>query len=149
MRAEPASAPGTYLLLLECNQAKQLKVGSFGNIITARGYYLYAGSAFGPGGVKARVGHHSRVAQRPHWHIDYLRSVSRFLTAWCRYDERLEHQWAQALSRCDGMDAPFRGFGSSDCGCATHLFFSQRRPLQTTLERVLNTGLDEVGPAGW
>jgi len=37
------------------------------------GYYIYIGSAFGPGGVRARMLRHLRADKPKHWHIDYLR----------------------------------------------------------------------------
>ena len=141
---KPESTPGTYLLLLECNQAKRLKVGRLGDMTMAKGFYLYTGSAFGPGGIHARIRHHSRIAGRPHWHIDYLRAVTRFAAAWCCYHARLEHQWAQLLKDHQGMEAPLKGFGSSDCECATHLFFSKSRPTLASLETLLGTGLRVV-----
>jgi Uri superfamily endonuclease len=142
------SAPGTYLLLLECSEVKRLKAGRLGDMTTAKGFYLYTGSAFGPGGVRARIHHHARMSQSPHWHIDYLRAVSRFAAAWCCYHERLEHQWAQALQNHQGMESPLKGFGSSDCNCATHLFFSKSRPTLASLERMLGTGLSVVEFSG-
>jgi Uri superfamily endonuclease len=36
------------------------------------GRYIYAGSAYGPGGLKARVSRHMRRAKRSQWHIDQL-----------------------------------------------------------------------------
>ncbi len=142
------SAPGTYLLLLQCDQVMRLRIGSLGELVTARGFYVYTGSAFGPGGIRARIAHHARIARRPHWHIDYLRAVSMPVAALCRYHERLEHQWAQALQDQGAMAAPLQGFGSSDCGCATHLFFSAARPTLESLERALETGLSIVELAG-
>ena len=141
------SAPGTYLLLLECDLVKRLRIGSLGELVTSKGFYLYSGSAFGPGGIRARIAHHARIARRPHWHIDYLRAVSIPVAALCRYDERLEHQWAQALQGQESMAEPLQGFGSSDCGCATHLFFSATRPTLESLERALDTGLSVVALA--
>ena len=145
---KPESTPGSYLLLLECEQAKRLKVGRLGDLTTAKCFSLYTGSAFGPGGIHARIRHHSGIAGRPHWHIDYLRAVSRFAAAWCCYHERLEHQWAQALQNQQEMEAPLRGFGSSDCDCQAHLFFSKTRPTPALLETLLGTGLSVVELSG-
>ena len=139
-----ASAPGTYVLMLECKRAASVSIGKLGQINTCPGYYLYVGSAFGAGGIQARVDHHSRPALKPHWHIDYLRTAAGLEAAWCKYDARLEHEWAQALNRCEAMDAPLKGFGSSDCDCSTHMFFSKTRPTLESLESVLNTRLSVV-----
>ena len=139
-----ASRCGTYLLLLEAEQEVGLMVGKLGRMVAAPGYYLYVGSAFGPGGVAARIRHHRKAAIRPHWHIDYLRTVARPVDAWCVYDHRCEHEWAQLLMQDNNTVMPLHGFGSTDCGCATHLFYLQHKPLKAVLEKLLNRRLDTV-----
>jgi Uri superfamily endonuclease len=109
------------------------------------GYYVYVGSAFGPGGVSARLRHHQRIATKPHWHIDYLRLATRFLDAWCVYCKRYEHEWAQRLIQSRSTAMPLSGFGSSDCVCATHLFYFRDPPMKPELEKLLNTALETVG----
>jgi Uri superfamily endonuclease len=94
-----------------------------------RGWYLYVGSAFGPGGVAARCNHHRRVSERPRWHIDYLRAATRLRGIWFTHDERRrEHQWADILQAGMGLKRPVTGFGASDCNCESHLFFMEKRP---------------------
>ena len=48
-------APGTYALVLRVSAPTTLAVGQLGDITFSPGYYVYIGSAHGPGGVKARV----------------------------------------------------------------------------------------------
>jgi Uri superfamily endonuclease len=87
------------------------------------GWYAYAGSAHGPGGIAARVRRHLRAAKRLHWHIDYLRAVANPVEVWYATDpERWECRWAEALSTLPGVSTPASGFGASDCCCVTHLF---------------------------
>ncbi|MEJ2590508.1 MAG: DUF123 domain-containing protein [Candidatus Thiodiazotropha sp.] len=94
-----------------------------------RGWYLYVGSAFGPGGVAARCNHHRRISERPRWHIDYLRAAASLRGIWFTHDtERREHHWAAILSRDMGLECPVAGFGASDCGCESHLFYCGIRP---------------------
>lgn len=92
------------------------------------GFYVYVGSAFGPGGVQARVGRHFRKAKRHRWHIDYLRAAVEPVGAWCSFvPNRLEHDWATAFNRVeDACCIP--GFGCSDCSCGSHLFAMPRMP---------------------
>ena len=98
-------------------------------MVLPRGWYLYVGSAFGPGGVAARCNHHRRISERPRWHIDYLRAAAPLRGIWFTHDaERREHQWAGILSREMGLESPSAGFGASDCGCESHLFFCGIRP---------------------
>jgi Uri superfamily endonuclease len=64
---------GTYALILRSHSKATTQVGRWGRINLETGYYIYIGSAFGPGGVRARVSRHFRKEKRKHWHIDYLR----------------------------------------------------------------------------
>ena len=121
---------GTYALILFCSQDKQVQIVKLGPLRLRQGFYVYVGSAFGPGGVRARVAHHQKVSQRPHWHIDYLRPHTRLDRIWYSHDRlRREHQWAHAIHNLRGASVPLAGFGSSDCKCSTHLLFFTRRPL--------------------
>ena len=139
-----AAMGGTYVLLLECVVKAGLSIGKLGRMMTGPGYYLYVGSAFGPGGVRARINHHRKIAIRPHWHIDYLRPVAGFIDAWCVYDRRCEHEWAQILMQNENIAMPLQDFGSSDCVCATHLFQLEHKPAKADLEALLNSKLSAV-----
>jgi len=122
------AAPGTYVLVLRSQTNAKVRIGRWGHLDVAPGFYLYAGSAFGPGGIQARVSRHHRRDKRRHWHIDYLGDVATPCGAWYSHETaRLEHRWAQVLSRMDGMSA-IPGFGCSDCGCHSHLFQTSREP---------------------
>ncbi|MDH3691419.1 MAG: GIY-YIG nuclease family protein [Gammaproteobacteria bacterium] len=123
------SRPGTYILLARCVSKHIIRIGKIGTLRTQTGYYAYVGSAFGPGGVRARLAHHTRVSHRRHWHMDYLRPVVQIEAAWCSFDpKQQEHQWAELCSRLPNSHAPLNGFGSSDCKCDTHLFFFSDAP---------------------
>jgi len=127
--AAPEHRPGTYVLVLEVDEARSIRVGRLGDFPFPAGWYCYVGSAFGPGGVAARCGHHRRVGHRPHWHIDYLRVHCRLREIWYTHDSRpCEHRWAQCLGRIRGAQRPVPGFGASDCGCPSHLWHFRRRP---------------------
>jgi Uri superfamily endonuclease len=139
-----ASRCGTYLLLLECTRRGELAIGKLGVMMAEPGYYLYVGSAYGPGGVSARISHHRKTAVRPHWHIDYLRTVAGLVDAWCVFDRRCEHEWAQLLMQHKNTVIPLKKFGSSDCGCLTHLFYLKRKPAKATLEKLLNSKFYKV-----
>jgi Uri superfamily endonuclease len=120
---------GTYALILFCSRAERVRIGKLGPLKLRRGFYVYVGSALGPGGVRARVAHHQKVSPRPHWHVDYLRFHTRLDGIWYSHDQvRREHQWARLIHTLRGASVPAAGFGSSDCRCETHLFFFKRRP---------------------
>lgn len=116
------NTPGTYVLLMDQFASQTLVVGRLGRMPVGAGLYAYVGSAFGPGGVQARVARHWAGTTSPHWHIDYLRAAGRLCRVWHTYDTvRRECAWAEALRALPGASVPLRGFGASDCGCSSHL----------------------------
>lgn len=116
---------GTYALVLHCLHQKNIDIGKLGKMKLRKGYYIYIGSAFGPGGILARLNHHCRTAKSPHWHIDYLVPAVKIVEVWYSTDkEPKEHQWANTVSNVQEVELPLKGFGSSDCKCDSHLFFS-------------------------
>ena len=101
-----------------------IRVGRLGNLQLQPGFYVYIGSALGSGGVRGRLGHHMQHAERPHWHIDYLRAKTTIVAVWFRYHRKsLEHAWARRFAALPGASVPMAGFGSSDCDCESHLFY--------------------------
>jgi Uri superfamily endonuclease len=135
-----AARSGTYVLWLHLPRPRTLLVGRFGEVTFAAGYYAYVGSAFGPGGVRARLGRHLRGSGALRWHIDYLRQACRVETAWFSHDpRRLEHAWAAALLALPGARQPVAGFGASDCNCDTHLVAFTRRPALAAFRRRLTS----------
>jgi hypothetical protein len=63
------SSPGPYALLLSSATDQLICVGRLGDLRLQPGFYVYVGSPLGTGGVRARLAHHIRAAERPHWHI--------------------------------------------------------------------------------
>jgi Uri superfamily endonuclease len=131
---------GSYLLVLQLTQpVAALQVGRLGRFDFAPGYYLYVGSAFGAGGLEARLAHHARRHKpRPHWHIDYLRAHALLREAWTvAAPWRLECAWCRRLAELPGVSVPVPGFGSRDTGCPAHLFFMPRAPHPSLLTGLL------------
>lgn len=119
--AWPVTA-GSYLLVLELPRSTNVRIGALGPVALPSGLYIYAGSARGPGGLRARVQRHLAGGRRLRWHIDWLRRVARVRAVWIRPGrERLECVWAQALDQVAGLDVPVPRFGASDCRCPAHL----------------------------
>jgi len=122
-------SPGTYALLLSSATDSSIRVGRLGDLRLQPGYYVYVGSALGLGGVRGRLAHHMRPAERPHWHIDYLRKKTTLEAVWfCYHRKPLEHAWAKRFAAMPGASVPLAGFGSSDCDCESHLFFFAKCP---------------------
>lgn len=123
------SDPGSYALLMYASEPVELAAGKLGVLFCPSGYYLYCGSAFGSGGLPARVGHHKRMSTRPHWHVDYLRQKIPLIEVWYCFEGRnLEHQWSELMLQRRGCSILFAGFGASDCRCESHLIYSRAKP---------------------
>jgi Uri superfamily endonuclease len=122
---------GTYILIARVSQMKRLSIGSLGEFDIIPGFYAYVGSAFGSGGLRARIGHHLESTAEPHWHIDYLLQVATPVEVWfTTADRKLEHRWAELLEDASGFRVPILRFGSSDYhrSRSSHLFYSKHRP---------------------
>ncbi len=122
------SQPGTYAIILRCSDEDSILIGQLGEFQLRKGHYIYIGSAFGAGGVRARVMRHHRDEKARHWHIDYLREHMPMVEAWYTHDaERREHRWVEVMTGMNLVPC-LKGFGSSDCACYSHLFHVTARP---------------------
>jgi Uri superfamily endonuclease len=122
---------GTYVLITQVVQMKRLEIGSLGKFDIVPGFYAYVGSAFGSGGLRARIGHHLESTAEPHWHIDYLLQAATPIEVWyTTANSKLEHHWADLMEDAPGFRVPIPRFGSSDYHRSriSHLFYSKRRP---------------------
>jgi Uri superfamily endonuclease len=142
--------PGTYALLLKLDKQERITIGKLGTFDFPAGYYLYVGSALGPGGLRTRLARHRRDSEsslqsgsgqtdkKLHWHIDYLLQRAQLIEVWnTASEERLECKWGEAARRLSGAQVPVRGFGSSDCRCPTHLIYFSVRPNREQFEQAL------------
>jgi Uri superfamily endonuclease len=109
--------PGAYLLIIETSDPVPLKIRTLATAALPAGRYAYAGSACGPGGIRARVLRHLKADKKRHWHIDHLTAVV----------PPFEVIAFPGRNECDilarpGASIPVLGFGSSDCrDCPAHL----------------------------
>ena len=122
---------GVYVLILEVSRETEIEVGrAKRSICFKRGFYAYVGSALS--GFEHRIQRHLRSSQgetkKKHWHIDFLLAspaVRIIDVILAQTEERKECEIASHLLR-NGLEF-VRGFGCSDCGCESHLFFSHRQ----------------------
>ena len=127
---------GTYLLIFECRRDRPVAVGRLGTLRLTEGIYVYVGSAFGPGGVRARVARHRARSRRPHWHVDYIKPHCTLSEVWVEYSTyKRETAWARILANSHGASIPLVGFGASDAPNDSHLFYFRSR---SALNRILN-----------
>ena len=141
------SHPGTYALIMAATETRCLRIGRLGSLALRPGWYVYVGSAFGPGGIGARLAHHRKLATRPHWHVDHLRPDAALRRVWYTHDpSRREHQWASVLIQLPGSEVPLPGFGASDCRCPSHLVRLSRMPSLRAFRREIRTLFPEHTP---
>ena len=134
-----SNLPGTYLLNFYSEQRASVWVGRLGKLDLDIGYYIYIGSAFGPGGVRARVRHHHRISQKPHWHLDYIRPSLSLQAVWYSLDAiRYEHEWANILYSALNMHVPLVSLGATDCRCQSHFFYARSKPDRSSIINALN-----------
>ena len=121
----PPREHGTYALLLALDAPASIRAGWLGVFTFPPGSYVYCGSAFGPGGLRARLERHARASGALHWHIDYLRRAARLVDWFWTANARAECRWARALIDAGGQ-VIVPHFGSSDCcnRCPSHLLYS-------------------------
>jgi Uri superfamily endonuclease len=138
---------GTYALIYRCATAVEVVVGKLGPVFLPSGYWIYVGSAFGPGGLRSRLTHHLRVSHHPHWHLDYIKSALNPFEIWTTIDAvKREHDWAKAFSSLKGASRPVYGFGASDCACRSHLIHMPRRPRFADFKQRIRAGIPEHSP---
>ncbi len=134
---------GAYGALFEISKQLAVPTGRLGARTYPAGWYAYIGSALG--GISGRIRHHLRARhKRPHWHIDSLLphgEMSAIVVAETR--RRVECLLAAFLAQRFHV---VHRFGSSDCRCAGHLFWSEARAplLDALLEAVQDVGCTPI-----
>ncbi|MDH3233401.1 MAG: GIY-YIG nuclease family protein [Alphaproteobacteria bacterium] len=120
MMDEIPGRPGAYLLTIALDRPLVIDTARLRGTLPA-GTYCYAGSARGPGGMRARIARHLNSEKRPHWHIDRLTVAGR-VTGTTFTENTGECELAQAIAARADATVPLDGFGSSDCRrCRAHL----------------------------
>ncbi len=133
--------PGAYLLAIALGEPIDLCLASLERrakapLRLAAGWYVYAGSARGPGGLRARLSRHLQpsASGRLHWHVDHLTRAPGSRVWAAAFPESRECALVAALlggAREAGphprklppaFTVPIPGFGSTDCrACPAHL----------------------------
>ena len=112
--------PGAYVLLIRLEKRLSLDIPVFQGKSLQPGHYAYCGSAWGPGGIHARVSRHLRKDKPVRWHVDRLTASGKVEQAGIHIAGR-ECDLAGKLLAHGGVPV-LPGFGSSDCRtCPAHL----------------------------
>lgn len=112
--------PGAYALILHlATPVPFARRGIAGEALS--GWYVYAGSARGSGGMRARLRRHLRPDKPVHWHVDELTNAAVQMAA-LAVPNGSECEIVDRLLRSNLFTPAVRGFGSSDCKrCMAHL----------------------------
>ncbi len=121
---EIPAIPGSYLIIGSLDNEILLDSGLFSGHELIRGYYVYSGSACGPGGLYSRISRHLNPHTKRFWHFDHLKASLRFeeviLSA-----GRVRHEcdFIKVLQAIKDVSFPLPLFGASDCRqkCPAHL----------------------------
>jgi Uri superfamily endonuclease len=119
---------GCYQLLLYLNKKSRIGIGKKGEYDFPEGYYIYTGSALN--GLEVRINRHLRKEKKSFWHIDYLLQHCKILNV-ILYNQGqknavTECQLNKKSLRKKNSAVVVKGFGSSDCRCASHLVYFKR-----------------------
>lgn len=116
-----SDSKGAYALALRLDETIAIDLPRVAGDRLSPGWYVYVGSAWGSGGLRARLGRHFRPEKRPHWHVDRLTGRSPEMAALVVAAGR-ECDIAEELLRSHRCEIAAAGFGSSDCRrCESHL----------------------------
>lgn len=119
---------GSYMIVLEFPREITIQVGALGSVFFKAGWYVYAGSAQKQ--LSQRIARHLRhVRKQPHWHLDYLTPhAGKIAGLPIASYENLECELSASLKAIGGEPVP--RFGSTDCGCESHLYYFNIPPLK-------------------
>lgn len=118
---------GIYCLCIKLLQGHYIKVGCLGTFYFPPGFYIYVGSA--QNGLERRIQRHVRRKKKVRWHIDYLLQYGQVVSAHTYGGEKdKECVVSHEIGNMEDAVVPVKGFGSSDCFCASHLYFFQDDP---------------------
>lgn len=112
-----------YVLKIKKDRRTRINVGAIGELTFPEGWYGYVGSSRTED--FKRVNRHVELSEGEkntrHWHIDYLLNE--------QDTEIVGYFRSRSAKECDvacGIDLDrIKNFGSSDCGCSSHLVYSE------------------------
>lgn len=134
---------GAYLLIVELEADKEIRIGALGNIFFKKGNYVYVGSAMRE--LTKRINRHKRKTKNIFWHIDYLLQEARLITCLpIRSSEKLECAISEGMKEISSDE--INGFGSSDCNCKSHLFYFKNNPVKerSFIDRLVWFRIDRI-----
>ncbi|MDI6861361.1 MAG: GIY-YIG nuclease family protein [Caldisericia bacterium] len=112
----------TYILILILKKDLSIKVGVLKNVYFKKGYYIYIGS--GKRNIKKRILRHIRNYKKIRWHIDYLTTNENFEIKNIFLFSNISECYLSNKFYLNNFSYISK-FGSSDCSCKSHLYYSE------------------------
>ncbi len=137
-----AKNSGIYLIEGFLDKNKNINIGKKENILFPKGWYLYVGS--GKNCLKERIKRHFSQKKKNFWHMDFLSKHLKNLKSFPIYSSRnFECKLAFEFYKIFKI---INGFGSSDCKCKSHLFYSKKEFLKNEnfIKILLNFRIDRL-----
>ena len=114
-------AKGAYALLIQLDRDVNVALRNRRPERLHPGWFVYLGSANGPGGLRARLRRHFSIEKKPHWHVDPLTMAAVELAA-IPVIGGSECALVAGLAKHPAFGVAIEGFGSTDCRtCDSHL----------------------------
>lgn len=120
---------GSYILLIELKNNKNIQVGKLGKFTFKKGFYVYIGSALN--GLENRIRRHVRKIKKKHWHIDYILDYAQIIDVFYKENEKKEE--CNIANKFEENLENILKFGCSDCKCKSHLFFGDINKIKNIL----------------
>jgi Uri superfamily endonuclease len=126
---------GSYVLIINLENDKNIQVGKLGKIFFKKGYYAYVGSALN--NLDKRIERHLRKQKKFHWHIDYLLAHSVIIDVYYKEtNKKDECEKANIFTKLLSIE----GFGCSDCKCKSHLFYGE---LHSIMKHIIKLNMEK------
>ncbi|MEM0379491.1 MAG: GIY-YIG nuclease family protein [Nanopusillaceae archaeon] len=111
---------GIYLLLLECLNECEIKIGKLGKVRFKKGNYIYVGSAMN--NLEKRILRHLKKDKKLKWHIDYITTNDNFVIRKIFIKESNKKEEEKISKKFEKYFSFIENFGNSDCNDKSHLF---------------------------
>jgi Uri superfamily endonuclease len=111
---------GIYALVISVNKDIAVDIGALGGMKFGRGFYVYVGSA--QTSMEKRIARHLRRLKQKFWHIDYFLDSEEVSVLKVFHKKGARSEECKIARELAKVGVVIKGFGSSDCNCAGHLF---------------------------
>ncbi len=130
----PKHSRGCYILVIELKKSIRLTAGRLPSKLILPGTYLYVGRAKNT--LAGRLKRHFEKKKKLFWHIDYFLQQTEIKEIWIKNSYFDECQIVQSIKEiASSASFPLKKFGSTDCGCPSHLIYLPEKVSKLSLLR--------------